>query len=757
MARMITPSTHTSDIIRFCDKAIASILYLTMFLIPVVFIIYTRDQFELPKLTVLRVLTGLMLGLWGVRIVAAGRVAFRRTPLDLPVLVWSALQIVTTIVSVSGYVSLMGEYENFRGLITVLNYTALFFIATNFIRSRRQIDRLLFTILLSGLIITLYGIAQFFGIDFIRWNPNSIAPGRYFSSLGNPNFLAAYLSMVMPLVIVFFVETKSRFRKALLLFSFIAMFWALLGTDSRGGLLGLVAAVLVLTGFALWKGYRILQRRAQQQGAPFKVLIHKAVKQYRSWLALIGMVLLLVVSISATFGRHHMARMADTIIHFHQAITRSRLYIWKPALQIFEHHPVLGTGLDTFKTVFPRYATPEFARVDGANVSSRTAHNEVLQVLACQGLVGLIIVTWLTVMILLQWKKAYHRAQDQWRDRLILTGLLGAWTAYSVQNLFSFGVVAIDSFYWIILAVFMLMMSSKEQQEQSAPAQNPTPTAWSSSLQPFKPLLMLVMLAAGGWLAYGGLRIAWADYDYNLGTLFRMQGQQQQSLFYFKQAAAADPWEVKYQVYYGLAHEEMAKVVPETRQKLEWIKKAIALYHAGQAMNPTNAYYLGNLGRAYGFASSLEPDNPTYYKKSVSYFKQAIHYAPVTVLFYVNLAMTYLGRRDETHFFEVLDQLAKFEPKEAGKTAFSAGNELYNYRLYQAAQQVYQRALSYNPENVEALFNLGVTEAQLNQVDKAINTWTRALSLNPDFKPARQMLERYRHNHSTPPSSVIIP
>lgn len=720
-------------------------LYLTMLLIPVVFIIYTRDQFELPKLTVLRALTGVMLGLWGIRIVAAGRISFRHTPLDIPVLVWSGLQILTTIFSVSGYVSLMGEYENFRGLITVLNYTVLFFIATNFIHTRQHINRLLFSILLAGLIITLYGIAQFFGIDFIRWNPNSIAPGRYFSTLGNPNFLAAYLSMVMPLVVIFFLETNSKFKKGLLFFSFVAMFWALLGTDSRGGLLGLVAAMLVLAGFGLWKLYQNIKTKAAQEGVALKTLMQGMLKQYRAWVGLIGMVLLLVVTISATFGRDHMARMADTILHFHHAITRSRLYIWKPALQDFKDHPVLGTGLDTFKTVFPRYATPEFAHYDGANVSSRTAHNEILQVLSCQGVVGFLIVTWLTVIILLQWRKAYQRSRDNWRDRLLVTGLLGTWTAYSVQNIFSFGVVAIDSFYWIVLAMFMLMLGSKEQQEQLAPSQlpNPAPPVWWRGLQPYRPLLMVIMMAGGVWLAYWGVRIAWADYNYNLGTLFRMQGQMQQSLAYFKKAADADPMEVKYQVYYGLAHEEMAKNAPELSQKMKWIKEAIAHYQKGQAMNPTNAYYLGNLGRAYGFASTLKPDNQDYYKKAVYYFKQAIHYAPVTVLFYVNLAMTYLAKKDEPHFFEVLDRLDKIEPNQAYQTAFSAGNELYNYGLYPAAQRIFQRALTYQPDNVEALFNLGTTQAKLGQMKQALITWTKVLRLNPDFKPARQMLDYY--------------
>ncbi|MEW6517704.1 MAG: O-antigen ligase family protein [candidate division FCPU426 bacterium] len=749
----LSPSLSTeSRVIRICDRIMEFLLYLVYFLIPIFFIILTRDQFELPKLALFRMLTCLMLATWGIRLLASREWRFQATPLALPLLAWILLQLLTAVVSVSGYVSYRGEYENFRGLLTVLNYPILFYLLVHFLRTRQQINRLFFVTLLAGLVITAYGIAQFFGLDFIAWNPTSIAPGRYFSTLGNPNFLAAYLAMVLPWTIVFFIETQSTFRRVLLFVSFVVMFFALLGTWSRGGFLGLIAALAVLAGFGLWRGFTWLRQQPVAAAA-----LRQSLPGFRIWLALLGLALATLITLSLTFGRHHMLRMADTILHFPAAVKVSRLHIWGPALGMIRDYPVLGTGLDTFKTVFPRYATPAFAAIDGANVSSRTAHNEILQVLATQGVVGLAVVIWLTVAMAWWWWRAYRRPGASGRDRLLLVGVLATWTAYSVQNLFSFGVVSIDSLYWLLPAVVVLLLKTPDEQAQSALPQAPAakPGRVWQVLQTFQmPLALLVVAAAltGVWMNY---RAALADYAYNLGTIYRMQNNLNYCLRAFATASRLVPTEVKYIVYEGLAYEEMVRTVPPDRQ-LPLIQQALALYRRGVEMNPTNAYYLGNLGRAYSLAAAVDPQNQDYFNQAVRYFREAVHYAPVTVLFYQNLGMTYLVHGELEKFKEVAKQLAGFDPKEAAGLVFSGANQLYNQNRPDMALPLYQLALEYKPDYAEAHFNLGVAYARTGRILEALAEWRRVLELRPDFTPAQEMLKRYAAPGSAAPSQSIL-
>lgn len=753
MATVTAASATDARVIRICDRVMEVLIYLVFFLIPIFFIILTRDQFELPKLALFRILTCLMLATWAVRLLAGRQWRFNATPLAVPLLAWVFLQLLTSVVSVSPAVSYRGEYENFRGLLTVLNYPILFYLLVHFLRTRQQINRLFFVILAAGLVITFYGISQFFGLDFIAWNPTSIAPGRYFSSLGNPNFLAAYLAMVLPWTVVFFVETQSTFRRVLLFISFVVMFFALLGTWSRGGFLGLLAALAVLAAFGLWRAFGWLRRQA---AGPLEAL-RQGLPGFHIWLALLGLAVAALVALSLTFGRYHMLRMADTILHFPAAVKVSRLHIWGPALGMIKDYPILGTGLDTFKTVFPRYATPAFAAIDGANVSSRTAHNEILQVLATQGVIGLAVVAWLTVAMGWAWWRAYRRPGASERDRLLLVGILATWTAYSVQNLFSFGVVSIDTLYWLLPAVVVLLQKSPEEQIQTALPQSTAakPSAFWRTLQPMQvPMGVAVVAAAlyGGWLNY---HAALADYAYNVGTVYRMQGNLDYCLRAFATASRLVPTEVKYVVYEGLAYEEMVRNAPPERQ-MPLIQKALAAYRRGVELNPTNAYYLGNLGRAYSLAAAAEPQNREYYEQAVHYFQEAVRYAPVTVLFYQNLAMTYLSQGETGKFTDVAKQLAAYDRNEGAGLFFNGANVLYNQEQLAKAREWYLLALEYKPGYPEAHFNLGVCYARLGNLPLAIAEWRRVLELRPDFSPAQEMLKRYAAPGSAAPSQSIL-
>lgn len=735
---------------RACDRVLGVLLDLTYLATPLVFIILTRDQFELPKLTVLRILTAAMLGLWALRVLAVQRLELRSTPLDVPLGVWFGLQVLTTLHSISPWVSWLGEYENFRGLLTVGNYYALFYLLVNFVRTRAQIDRLLLMTLLAGLLTTAYGISQFFGVDFIAWNPTSVAKGRYFSTLGNPNFLAAYLAMVMPLIVVFFIETRSRFRRTLLFISFVAMFLCLLGTGSRGGFLALLGALGVLVGFGVSNALRYYRGRAATENLSLTRLLGREIVRHKLWVGFLAGVAVLLVVLSVTLGTSHMARVTDSVVHFKDAIRVSRLHIWGPAMNMFRERPVLGLGLDTFKTAFPRYATPEFAAIDGSNVASRTAHNEVLQVLTTQGLVGLAIVTWLTVMILIAWATAYRACRDSWRDRLILYGLLASWAAYSLQNLFSFGVVAIDTFYWLILAVIVLLQTPSEDQERLAPSRVPAavPGPVFAALAPYRPFLAVVVSAAAVFLGYKAWAIALADFAFNRASFYRMQELWDPAAKDFAWAARLAPCEVKYVVYEGLAYEEKAKGSADPAARKQLLDQAIAAYQRGVRMNPTNAYYLGNLGRAYALAAELDPASTEAYPLAVKYYRQAIAQGSVTVLFYQNLGILFLNRDDEDSFLGLEKQLSAFDPIEGARLDFTAGNHYYGLGDLARADRYYSLALERNPGYIEALFNLGVTRTQLTGPKAGLPLWRQALELKPDFEPARQMIQRYTGSRS---------
>src|SRR5580704_801112 len=75
--------------------------------------------------------------------------------------------------------------------------------------------------------------------------------------------------------------------------------------------------------------------------------------------------------------------------------TDVRPMIWKATLDMIAARPLLGHGLGAYIAVYPAYRWPEyFLRPKATNVTDH-AHNELLEIAAEQGLIGLAATLWL--------------------------------------------------------------------------------------------------------------------------------------------------------------------------------------------------------------------------------------------------------------------------------------------------------------------------------------------------------------------------
>ncbi len=784
-------------------KSVVVLLAATLVGLVLFFSVSTYDQFELPKLTLLRCATVLMLALWALRMALSPRWEWRRCPLDLPMLAWSAWLVFKTADSVSWSISWRGEYENFNGSLTQLNYSLLYFIAVQNVLRWDEVEKVLLALFYAASSAALYGLFQALGMDFITWSSASVIVDRYFASLGNPNFLGALMIMAMPVGGVLFFSRRSLLTKrGLLVFWLLqlaslalwlclylffppghtldpgrlaaqagrAVFWALvaylagmavfpallwkgrlkaaralgltsvmlilfkalLDTGTRGAFLGLLAACALFAAIAVRQR---LRARAREGGTVPAAAPATPRGRGRAGLW-VGGVLALVVAVSFSFGPELSRRMLWSLGHPLQATETSRLEIWRPALKIWADYPLTGTGVDTFKTMFPSYETSKFAAFDGANVSSRTAHCEPLQILATMGLVGLGLWMWL----LTAWALACARRLREEGDfevKLLLSAMATTWLAYLVQNLVSFGVVAISTPFWVLFA--LLWAEGAGPACRVARARPPLALRW---------VLGLACLGAlpGLWLATSTFR---ADEGYDMGHLIgsqvqdlsgqglqaarsyagyafeqlqslrplpgkdwsgefdsrvdqirSMEAQLQQdpgqsaalrpaytaaaevlldllSALKQRQATLLCPDEVKYHVYLGLAYEELFKLTRDPQRRRDWFKLALDSYRRGVELNPRNAYYSGNLGRLYGLL--VEMGDPKAMAYAEKYYLDAIRLAPVTTLFYQNLMGLYLQAGEKQKILDLASGVIQRDHVEAGSLYLLAGQMLVEY------------------------------------------------------------------------------
>lgn len=205
----------------FCDKIIEAGGLMALVIVPLFFNIYSQRVFEPDKLSLLRSIALVMGVAWIVRLVedwrsareepAANRPAepavsktpfwrrALRTPLVLPTLLLILIYLVSTALSVVPRVSFWGSYQRLQGTYTTLSYIIIFFLMVQGLRTKRQLNRVITTIILTSFPIALYGLVQHFALDPLPWGGN--VTYRVASNMGNAIFVAAYLIMIVPLTL----------------------------------------------------------------------------------------------------------------------------------------------------------------------------------------------------------------------------------------------------------------------------------------------------------------------------------------------------------------------------------------------------------------------------------------------------------------------------------------------------------------------------------------------------------------------------
>ena len=221
---------------------------------------------------------------------------------------------------------------------------------------RPDTRRLSWAMVLSGTAIAIIGLTQFLNCDpfaAFGWLPASggNARTRVFATLGNPNFVAAFLTGLLPLTSS--LAINSRLRRLLLGFSCLQLA-AILATGSRAPILAGLAVLLWIRGLRV-----------------------------RRFTRLLGMAIVLVVVVTVSISP---ARSLRTTLE-------GRLYIWKVSAPHITEHVLLGLGPGGFAASFPAWEAqywrgmPDERDRKFSGVEDH-AHNDYLEIFADYGVAG---------------------------------------------------------------------------------------------------------------------------------------------------------------------------------------------------------------------------------------------------------------------------------------------------------------------------------------------------------------------------------
>lgn len=177
---------------------------------------------------------------------------------------YAVLVILSTIFSKYPQIALHGFVERREGMWVILCYLLLMFSTINLVETEKQIKAIIYTLGISGVVISIISIFQYFGMDIFttEFAKNfmiskeiqaqiknfTIQFGEKYSYgvFYNPNYLGGYISFYAPLMLSFAIISKNMKEKLLFAVFFILSIFALYGSRSEAGVIGTVGAIVLL-------------------------------------------------------------------------------------------------------------------------------------------------------------------------------------------------------------------------------------------------------------------------------------------------------------------------------------------------------------------------------------------------------------------------------------------------------------------------------------------------------------------------------
>jgi len=597
-------SKAQNNSITIINKIVLYLFYSLFFVIPLLMASVTSELFEFNKMLFIYFAAALISFLWILKMILLKKIIIKKTYFDIPIIIFLLSEILSTIFSIDRHTSLFGYYGRFNGgLISIIVYLILFYAFVSNIKTE-SVMTVLKTSLIASLLVILWGLPGKLGYDlscflFLGqlnnncWTDQFRPLERMFSTLGQPNWLGAYLAINFFIAFYFFIS-QEKYRKY---FVYLTLtFSAILFTRSRSAL------AAVMAGFTPFIVYLIINKnKLQVFSNKLKYLSLALVMSVLFFKTGIGKVDKLIDSKTYLNLIHINNKKQDTqkvatVNAVKQNITETttnvtesfdiRKIVWEGAIELGKRYPALGTGVETF--AYSYY----FVRPVAHNLTSEwdylynKAHNEFLNYLATTGFIGLLsYVLMMGTVCFFMIKKG--------KDNLLYLCLFGSYITISVTNFFGFSTTTVNLFFYLIPAIVILLNQTEGKPEE----ENKT----SSKLTSIQKVLIVFFSIACLYLISLVVRYWLADVNYAEGDKYYKSGYYQASAQYF-QAALNLRNEHVYEdkMAYSLANLASSDSANKENDQADKIMK-LAKYYNDKSINasPKNILYWKTKAKIY--------------------------------------------------------------------------------------------------------------------------------------------------------------
>lgn len=590
------------------QAVITTTLYLISILIPLTFTTINYELFEFPKFILLISGTLVIISAWifdliqnhnSVTTITKSKIL--TSPISISVIAILIIQTISTLFSISPYTSFWGYYSRFHGgLLTTICYTIIYFASVRWLDTKST-QKIIKIAVVTAFLISLYAILEHFGIDKKFWLQD--VQSRVFSTLGQPNWLAAYL---IPNIFLALYLAHTN-KNGMSLFShviFTTLFIALLFTKSRSGIIGF--------GLSFITYWLVLARQFSFEKIKSNLYVYTAIA------------IAAIVIVGTPFNRP-LARLitptppvttapSPTGTALETGGTESgdiRKIVWTGAIELVKKYPLLGTGPETFAYTY------YWVRPVAHNMTSEwdflynKAHNEYLNIAATTGILGLLsyLAFHLSIFIsslalIPKTKKISQNNDDCLRHLYPVVG--ASIIGFSVTNFFGFSVIPVYLMMILIAALPLTIGHASPKQLSGTPY----------TIYFVIPIVLL-------YPAYLFL----ADMSFTKGKRFFDAGQIASALPLLKKASVSRPSE-------GLYHATLGEAYASAGQKDLALKEV----DATRNLNPYHLNFYKSRAKTYLTLASVDP---SYHNGAATELEKARQLAPTDPKLAYNLGLVY--------------------------------------------------------------------------------------------------------------------
>ena len=312
--------------------------------------------------------------------------------------------------------AIIGEHQRYNGFL--FYFSLCIILLTTATHFKVNDYKLLSSItLILGPLISVYGLFQISGKDFVQWNNpyNAII-----LTVGNPNFAGALLATLGVLTFGFGIaNVKVRFKFLLSLVSVLLIVFTIILSEARQGLISVTLGVVIIIG--LWLYYNA----------------KKISYIYFSASAILGV---LVVC--------GMLQVGPLSQFLYKGSVTVRGYYWRAGIDMIKENPWFGVGVDGYGDFFRQYREVGYPLNYGFDITSTNAHNVFIQLFSTAGLfTGF---AYLAINLLIFWYGLISVNQAQPDRRIYYITIFAAWVTLQSLSVISIDATGVAVWSWLL-------------------------------------------------------------------------------------------------------------------------------------------------------------------------------------------------------------------------------------------------------------------------------------------------------------------